>query len=443
MSNGMKQTEIGEIPVEWEVAGVDDFIQAKKGAIKIGPFGSQLKKDSFVAEGIKVYGQENIFVNSMLFGDRYITEEHFQRLKSCELFPGDFIISMMGTIGKCMVVPAGIQKGIMDSHLLRLQLNQDVLMPEYLSQMFGSPLVLDQVNKLAVGGIMAGLSSAIVKNIKFIIPTLPEQQKIAEILSTVDKKIAVIEEQLVKTTELKTGLMQRLLAKGIGHTEFKDSPLGEIPKGWEVKSIGDYVINYKRGAALKPSDFVDQEGFEVIPKKAISKGGKLSLNENKPTFCTVKLAKSSKESIVNNRYIITTLRDLVPSGPSIGYMVEFLGDQEYLLAQGVYGFELNDELDKKFLIQFSNSKYFRKVMQTIMVGSTQVHIRNQDYFDVLIPVPEIKEQSKIAKILSTVDEKIQVLHDKKSHYQTLKRGLMQQLLTGKLRVLVTQDAVAA
>lgn len=206
-----KDSELGKIPESWEVGKVDSFLLKKKGAIKIGPFGSQLKKDTFVEYGIKVYGQENIFKNDMSFGDRFISDEHYNRLKTCELFSGDFIISMMGTIGKCMVVPDGIEKGIMDSHLLRLQLNKELMNSDYLSQLFSSPLILNQVDNLAVGGIMAGLSSNIVKQINFTIPPIKEQLEIATFLNKVDEKKGILESKKSEYTELKKGLMQKLL----------------------------------------------------------------------------------------------------------------------------------------------------------------------------------------------------------------------------------------
>ncbi len=206
-----KDSPLGEIPASWEVKKVNDFILNKKGAMKIGPFGSQLKKDLFVVEGYKVYGQENIFEKDLNYGDRFITKDHFNRLKSCELLPGDFIISMMGTIGKCLVVPEGISRGIMDSHLLRLQLDSCKIASVFLNQLFNSPIVLLQVDKLAVGGIMAGLSSSIVNQINFPIPTLSEQYEIAKILSSVDEKLEVLRDKKSQYQELKRGLMQQLL----------------------------------------------------------------------------------------------------------------------------------------------------------------------------------------------------------------------------------------
>lgn len=102
--------ENGKAFPKWEEKKIKDFVLDKKGAMKIGPFGSQLKKTTFVSDGFKVYGQENIFIADFDFGDRYITEAHFNTLKANELHAGDFVISTMGTIGKCCLVPPSIKK---------------------------------------------------------------------------------------------------------------------------------------------------------------------------------------------------------------------------------------------------------------------------------------------------------------------------------------------
>ncbi|BAZ25534.1 type I restriction-modification enzyme S subunit [Kalymmatonema gypsitolerans NIES-4073] len=196
---------------KWEVKKVTDLVLNKKGSIKIGPFGSQLKREYFVDTGYKVYGQENIFTKNMEIGDRYITKEHFNTLKSCELYPGDIILSMMGTVGKCMVVPDKIEKGIMDSHLLRLQLNRNEIYATYFSQLFYSTIILDQIKQLSVGGIMEGLSSAIIKKIEFTLPPLPEQKAIAQILSDMDAEIEALEQKRDKYKAIKQGMMQELL----------------------------------------------------------------------------------------------------------------------------------------------------------------------------------------------------------------------------------------
>jgi type I restriction enzyme S subunit len=195
----------------WEVKLIPDIICKNEG-IKIGPFGSSLKKEILVSKGFKVYGQENIFERDLSIGTRFIDKEHFAKLKACELISGDFIISMMGTIGKCMIVPEQFEQGIMDSHLIRLRLNRDVIEPKYLLHYFSSESLLSQVNKFSVGGIMDGLSSSIIKQISVPLPSKKEHQTaISQILSDMDAEIEELEKKLDKYKMIKQGMMQNLL----------------------------------------------------------------------------------------------------------------------------------------------------------------------------------------------------------------------------------------
>ncbi|WP_286740171.1 restriction endonuclease subunit S [Psychrobacter sp. UBA3068] len=206
----------------------------------------------------------------------------------------------------------------------------------------------------------------------------------------------------------------------------------ETPLDWTSKKIGSYVLGHKGGAALRPSDFSDV-GFPVIPKKAIQPTGELLIES--PTYCTNEFASNNKRSIVDNSYTITTLRDLVPTGPTIGTVVNFTSEEKYILSQGIYGLKLNDDLDKKYLSYLSNTSFYRKVMQRIMVGSTQVHIRTPEYLDLEIQIPPLLEQQKIAKILSTWDRAISTTERLIDNSTQQKKALMQQLLTGKKRLL--------
>lgn len=213
---------------------------------------------------------------------------------------------------------------------------------------------------------------------------------------------------------------------------FRDDDGLEFPS-WHAKKIGDFVTSHKGGAPLKPSDFIKEGSFEVIPKKAISSGGHLNLDKAEPTYCTADFFEKNQRSVVDKNYLITTLRDLVPSGPSIGYIVKFNNAKKYILAQGVYGIKISDVLLDKFLIQYSNTDNYRVLMQTMMVGSTQVHIRNSDFFKTRFCVPCLDEQTKIANFLTAVDEKITHLTQKYDLLTQYKKGVMQKIFSQELR----------
>ena len=199
---------------KWVTTLLPNILQKQVG-IKIGPFGSQLKKEYLLEDGpYRVYGQENVYARDFSIGNRYLSRERFVQLQSCEIKEGDFLISTMGTIGKCAIVPTGVHKGIMDSHLIRLRIDKTIMLPEYLLHLFSEELgyLRNQTSKLSVGGIMDGLSTKIVNSLVVRYPEdINEQKAIAEILSDMDSEIDALEQKLTKYRHVKQGMMQQLL----------------------------------------------------------------------------------------------------------------------------------------------------------------------------------------------------------------------------------------
>ena len=219
----------------WELRKVTELLKNSSSAMKIGPFGSALKKEYFVEEGIKVYAQENAFTGDFSMGDYYITEDKYKELKSCELYPGDLVISMMGTIGACAIFPKNAEKGIMNSHLLRLQFNNEVI-PEYIMYLLrDSVLIRKQIDRLSVGSIMSGLSSSVVKKLVFPISKLAEQKRIVEYLDSIDHLITLHQHKYI------------YIKNAIKHTGFtllttkEEQKMPELEKIIEEKLINQLV----------------------------------------------------------------------------------------------------------------------------------------------------------------------------------------------------------
>lgn len=400
-----KKTDLGHLPMDWDVVQTEDILKNSKGAIKIGPFGSQLKKDILVASGKKVYGQENVYNKDFDLGDRYITEAKFNELKSCELRSGDVVISMMGTVGKCTIVPKGIEQGIMDSHLLKLEIDEAKFDKNFLLHLIGeSEIIKRQIRKLSVGGIMEGLSSTIVKQLNFPSPPLTEQRKIADILTTVDGQIEQTNQLIEKTKELKKGLMQKLLNRGIGHTKFKKVEFGEIPNEWEVISLGE-LFKVKSGQGL-PANKIVEGNHPVYGGNGINAYHKEYLFE--------------EEKIVIGRV-----------GAKCG-CVHLSKSKSWITDNALYISEKTKDFNDKFMFYLLNfldlNKYANKNAQPVISG--------QKIYSIFVGMPNVDEQMKIADILSLVDLEIGYYELNKERLSELKKGLMQNLLTGKIRVNV-------
>ena len=207
----------------------------------------------------------------------------------------------------------------------------------------------------------------------------------------------------------------------------------EFSGEWKSHKLSEYIQVRKGGASLKPSDFVEDSVCQVIPKKAIVYGGLLTLDNKRPTFCSEDFFASNQTSVVDNEYLLTTLRDLVPSAPSLGLIVANSNKEKLLMAQGVYGFKVSSGLSGGFLCDLSNTTKYRRLMYKMCVGSTQVHMRSSEFFEFSFNVPDIEEQNRIDFFLSCIDKKTNILKQKHEYLIRYKKSLMQQLFSQQLR----------
>jgi len=208
---GYKQTEVGVIPEDWEVRTLDSLGKPGRPAIKAGPFGSSLTKDTYVAEGYKVYGQEQVIRGDHLYGDYYISKVHFNELKSCAVEPGDVLLSLVGTTGRVLLIPEGAPEGIINPRLIRLSFDQSVISPSFFQFLFECDAYQALLARNAQGGTMGVLNASSLQPICIRLPCPTEQRAIAEALSDADALIESLEQLLTKKRHLKQGTMQELL----------------------------------------------------------------------------------------------------------------------------------------------------------------------------------------------------------------------------------------
>jgi type I restriction enzyme S subunit len=174
---------------------------------------------------------------------------------------------------------------------------------------------------------------------------------------------------------------------------------------------------------------------KVLPKGGVGRTGYLHVDDDDLQYCSQAYADSHPRNRVDRDFTIVVLRDLVPSGPSIGLMVRIRDADAYLLAQGVYGFKVDERASTPaYLVQLSNTFWYRRLVNGIMVGSTQVHITNTAFKKAQIPLPPLPEQRAIAGALSDVDALLSALDQLIAKKRDLKQAAMQQLLTGQTRL---------
>ena len=433
-----KNTPIGKIPVDWEVKKLEDTASNEKYSFTGGPFGSDLKEDTYTDDGVRVIQLQNIGDGKFLDEYKIFTsEEKADQLKNCNIYPGDIIIAKMADpVARACIIPDVDKRYLMASDGIRLLINKEKYDVTFMLYAINSPNFRKNAESHSTGSTRLRIGLTELRNLLIAIPPLKEQKKIAEILTIVDEAIEKTNQIIEKAKEAKKGLMQRLLTRGIGHKKFKKTEIGEIPVAWKVKKLIDTANNERYsftggpfGSDLKENSYTDH-GVRVIQLQNIGDGK--FLNEYRIFTSAGKANQLKNCNIYPGDIIIAKMADPVARACIIPDV-----DKRYLMASDGIRLSVNkSEYDVKFILYAINSPRFRKNAVKHSTGSTRLRIGLTDLKNMPIEIAPLEEQKQIAKILSTVDQEIEKEVSHKEQFKSFKKGLMQVLLTGKIRVSV-------
>ncbi len=197
---------------KWADVKIEDLAVQKKGSIRSGPFGSALKHSEFVGEGIAVLGIDNAVQNRFAWGQRrYITKEKYDNgLKRYQVFPGDVIVTIMGTTGRSAVVPDDLPQAITTKHLATITLETKKALPEYVSHaIHRDPFLLKQVALRNRGAIMAGLNLGLIRELRLKVPPMSIQQKFNAQVRRIRSTESVLKKSSQEADNLFNSLVQR------------------------------------------------------------------------------------------------------------------------------------------------------------------------------------------------------------------------------------------
>jgi len=195
----------------WQFSTIEHVADPAKGSIRTGPFGSQLLHSEFVESGVAVLGIDNAVRNEFQWGERrYITAEKYKALSRYKVYPGDILITIMGTCGRCAIVPSDIQEAINTKHLCCITPDSAKICSPFLHAYFlKHPIALKYLGNLAKGAIMDGLNMGIIKNMPIPLPPLPLQQAFARRVEAIETLKAAHRASLAKLDALFASLQHR------------------------------------------------------------------------------------------------------------------------------------------------------------------------------------------------------------------------------------------
>lgn len=315
---------------------------------------------------------------------------------------------------------------------------------DYLMQILSSSKFNSQKNLLAEGSTQEAVNNTKIKEIKFLLPENPtEQTQIATILTKVDEAITQTEQLIAKYTRIKTGLMQDLLTKGIDENgnirseethEFKDSPLGRIPKEWEwenLENLLDDLPNNMRsgpfGSSLTKSEWVEAG----IPYLGIDNVFRERFVKNYKRFITPEKFRQLEKYAVRPKDVMITIMGTV--GRSC-VVPDDVGDAISSKHVWTMTFDKNKYISELISYQLNYSSWILKVFSEEAQGGIMSSINSKTLKNLIFPQPSIKEQLRIWDIMKKQDTSLFLSEDTYFKLNSLKTGLMQDLLSGQVRV---------
>lgn len=332
-------------------------------------------------------------------------------------------------------------KAIYHYHIWKVECKKGFLDQQFM--LYNLEFITESMKNKTNGSTMLHFTKKGMEEQLILIPPFSVQQKIAEILSTVDDKIDLIDQKITASQELKTGLMQKLFSEGVGvqdengnwlpHTEFKDSVYGNIPKKWDSLALNEST-NYVDYRGKTPPK-VDSGTFLITAKNI--KSGFIDYH------CSKEYIPSEKYDEIMSRGTPKVGDVLFTTEAPLGN-IALVDKENVAIAQRVIKFRPKDKncLDSKFLKYFMLSPEFQKELIKNGTGSTVLGIKGKRLHVMKIVLPSITEQKRIAETLEMIDDKLDLIQQQKSQTQQLKKGLMQKLLTGEWRVPLGETEAA-
>lgn len=399
LRQGFKQTEVGVIPNDWGLIKIENNVNLKA---RIGWQGLTTKEYLESGDYSLVTGTDflNGYVNwdSCVFVDRI----RYDQDRNIQLKVGDVIVTKDGTIGKVAFIDRIVYPTTLNSGVFVLRPKTNHVNNRFFYNILMSSYFDEFLNKITAGSTITHLYQKDFVHFSFVLPPILEQTAIATALSDIDELISQIEKLIDKKKAIKLGVMQELL---------------KPKEGWVKKKFTD-IVDYIHGKAHE--QFIVYDGkFKVVNSKFISSNGEVVKYSNN-SFLTAK-----------KNDILTVLSDL-PNGKALAKCFLVDRDNLYAVNQRVCIWR-SKGADSIFLYYLLNRhKYFLQLDD----GVTQTHILNGDInrFELTI-TEDLETQKEIGVILSDIDKEIVILqkNNEKLNYQ--KQGMMQTLLTGKIRLL--------
>jgi type I restriction enzyme S subunit len=389
---------------------------------RTGPFGSTFHKSDYVVGGTPLINPSHI-IDGDIIPDETVTvrPELAKRLTVFALREGEIVIGRRGDMGRCAVVKRrheGFLCGT-GSMIVRPRAGTN---PHLLQSLLSSPAVIAKIEENSVGTTMINLNQGTLSALKIRMAIDPkEQEAIAEALSDADALIEGLERLIAKKRLIKQGAMQDLL------TAKRRLPGFSVE--WVAKALSSVSAFITKGATPTTYGFGwEAHGVLFLRSECVSPRG---LDLSQSMFISEEAHRATKRSEVAGGDILVTITG------NVGRVVRLPEDfGEANINQHIARIRITaNEIDPSFVFHQLSRPEYVKHFNSIMTGQAYPQISLQQVRDAIIDLPNVTEQTAIAQILTDMDAEIQALETRLDKARQVKEGMMQNLLTGRIRLV--------
>jgi type I restriction enzyme, S subunit len=403
---GYKQTEVGIIPKDWDTVSTDNIVETDSpicyGVVQVG----QDIHDGVPIVAIKYVKEID---RSPLHRTSITLERSYTRSR---VRGGDVLISIKGTIGRVGIVPKGFE-GNISRELARLR-PKEKYSAEYIAHQLEAGATQVRISRAVVGTTRLEFSIAALRKFELAVPiTLAEQRAIAGALSDVDALISGLDRLIAKKRDLKQAAMQELLTGKLrlpgfcGEPGYKQTEVGVIPEEWGLDSIGNLAL-ITTGTKNTQDKIEDGEFHFFVRSSLVERINSYSFDGE----------------------AVLTAGDGVGTGKIFHYI-----NGKFDFHQRVYKISnFNEALDGFFFYLYFSTHFYDRIMSMTAKSSVD-SVRMEMIANMKVPIPPIAEQTAIAAVLSEMDAEITALEARRDKTRNLKQGMMQELLTGRIRLV--------
>ena len=418
---GYGRSDTVDIPEDWSVKTISEV-----AAVRTGPFGSALHERDYVDDGTPIVTVEHLSERGIVHENLpLVSDSDRSRLAAYRLQTGDIVFSRVGSIDRNSLIGEEEDGWLFSGRLLRVRTLDDTTHPPYLSYHFQSEPFKRRVRSVAVGQTMASLNTQILNNVCVILPAAQEQRAIAEALSNVGDLLTALEALIAKKRDIKRAVMQQLLTG--------ETLLPEFGGKWETKRLVE-LGTFAKGRGVRRED-ISTEGVPCVLY------GELYTKYHNYTS---QISSRISPQVAQGALPIKT-GDILFAGSGetaedIGCCASYLGNEIAYAGGDIIVLRPTGE-DPIYLGHLLNHPTVQAKKARMGQGNAVVHISTRNLGQVQINLPPFEEQAAIATVLFDMDAEIAGLERRRDKVGAIKQGMMQELLTGKIR-LVDSNAVA-